>query len=59
MAMNIVTSVTSDDDSRSLSDLRRLKTSLDRQRVLNSFNDPADFKFYVISDYDKEVIAED
>lgn len=58
MAMNIVTSVTSDDQSRSLSDLRRLKTSLDRQRVLNSFNDPADFKFYVISDYDKEVIAE-
>ena len=56
MAMNIVTAVTTDDPNRSLNDLYRLKLSLDRQKLLDSFGDPADFKFYIITDYSKEQV---
>ena len=36
MAMHIVTSCTTDDSTRSLEDVRRLKKSLDRQRALTT-----------------------
>ena len=55
MAMHIVTSCTTDDSTRSLEDVRRLKKSLDRQRALtNRFN----LTFSIITDYDRKTIRE-
>jgi hypothetical protein len=53
MAMHIVTTCTTDDDSRNLEDVRRLKLSLDRERV---FFGETFWKFSVISDYPKKDI---
>ena len=55
MAMHIVTSCTTDDSTRSLEDVRRLKKSLDRQRALTT---DSPWTFSIITDYDRKTIRE-
>lgn len=53
--MHIVTTCTTDDPSRNIEDVRRLKKSLDRNRILE-LDTP--WTFSVISDYDRKEIRE-
>lgn len=53
--MHIVTTCTTDDPSRNIEDVRRLKKSLDRNRILE-LDTP--WTFSVISDYDRNEIRE-
>jgi len=53
--MHIVTSCTTDDSTRSLEDVRRLKKSLDRQRALTT---DSPWTFSIITDYDRKTIRE-
>lgn len=55
MAMHIVTTCTTDDPSRNIEDVRRLKKSLDRNRMLE-LDSP--WTFSVITDYDRKDIRE-
>ena len=49
--MHIVTTCTSDDSTRSLEDVRRLKKSLDRQRARTIL-----WTFSIITDYDRKTV---
>lgn len=53
MSMSIITSIAKSDTTKTLKDVRRLKTSLDRERITEKQGFGA-FEFVVISDYDKE-----
>lgn len=53
--MHIVTTCTTDDDSRNIEDVRRLKKSLDRNRI---FELDSPWTFSVITDYDRKEIRE-
>ena len=55
MAMHIVTTCTTDDPSRNIEDVRRLKKSLDRNRILE-LDSP--WTFSVITDYSRSDIRE-
>lgn len=57
MAFNIVTVVTSDDPTRTLEDAKRLKLSLDRERIFMS-DGVLQTKFYVVTDLPRESFAE-
>ena len=57
MAYNIVTSCMKDDPNVSLDDVRRLKLSLDRERIFNA-DGMLSAKFFVITDYDRDEFNE-
>ena len=57
MAFNIVTVVTSDDPTRTIEDAKRLKLSLDRERIFMS-DGVLQTKFYVVTDLPRESFAE-